>query len=45
LGDINLLYETAMSSKVKKVKVFTARISGEPSSMTVVKYEDENEVQ
>ncbi|KAJ7907222.1 hypothetical protein B0H13DRAFT_699088 [Mycena leptocephala] len=43
LGDINLLYETAMSSKVYKVKVFTARISGEPSSMTVVKYEDENE--
>ncbi|KAJ6527816.1 hypothetical protein B0H19DRAFT_1083900 [Mycena capillaripes] len=44
LGDINLLYETAMSSKVYKIKVFTARISGEPSLMTVAKYEDDNEV-
>ncbi|KAJ7895214.1 hypothetical protein B0H14DRAFT_2681616 [Mycena olivaceomarginata] len=43
VGDINLLYETAMSSKVYKVKVFTARISGESSLMTVAKYEDENE--
>ncbi|KAJ7336866.1 hypothetical protein DFH08DRAFT_964824 [Mycena albidolilacea] len=42
VGDINLLYETAMSSKVYKVKVFTARISGEASLMTVSKYEDEN---
>ncbi|KAJ6553325.1 hypothetical protein B0H19DRAFT_1263719 [Mycena capillaripes] len=44
LGDINLLYETALSSKVHKIKVFTARISGEPSLMTVAKYEDINEV-
>ncbi|KAF7346889.1 hypothetical protein MVEN_01440900 [Mycena venus] len=43
LGDINLLYETALSSKVHKIKVFTARISGEPSLMTVAKYEDINE--
>ncbi|KAJ7881982.1 hypothetical protein B0H14DRAFT_1491037 [Mycena olivaceomarginata] len=41
LGEINLLYETAMSSKAHKVKVFTARISGESSLMTVAKYEDE----
>jgi hypothetical protein len=40
---MNLLYETALSSKVHKIKVFTARISGEPSLMTVVKYEDNNE--
>ncbi|KAJ7841254.1 hypothetical protein B0H13DRAFT_2365813 [Mycena leptocephala] len=43
LGDINLLYETAMSSKAHKIKFFTARISGEPSLMTVAKYEDDNE--
>ncbi|KAF8156375.1 hypothetical protein K438DRAFT_1986798 [Mycena galopus ATCC 62051] len=43
LGDINLLYEAAMSSKVHKIKVFTARIAGEPSLMTVAKYEHENE--
>ncbi|KAJ7364405.1 hypothetical protein DFH08DRAFT_1016759 [Mycena albidolilacea] len=43
VGDINLLYETAVSSKVYKVKVFTARISGETTLMTVAKYEDENE--
>ncbi|KAF7365948.1 Kinase-like protein [Mycena venus] len=43
LGDINLLYETAMTSKVHKIKVFTARIAGEPSLMTVAKYEDDNE--
>ncbi|KAJ7232875.1 hypothetical protein C8J57DRAFT_1250227 [Mycena rebaudengoi] len=42
LGNINLLHETALSSEVCKVKVFTARISGEQSSMTVAKYEDEN---
>ncbi|KAJ7671986.1 hypothetical protein B0H14DRAFT_3070086 [Mycena olivaceomarginata] len=41
MGDINLLYETAMSSMVYKVKVFTARVSGEPSLMTVAKYEDD----
>ncbi|KAJ7349913.1 hypothetical protein DFH08DRAFT_126110 [Mycena albidolilacea] len=41
MGDINLLYETAMSSTVYKVKVFTARVSGEPSLMTVAKYEDD----
>lgn len=44
LGDINLLYETAMSSKMQNIKVFVARISGEPSVMTVAKYEDETEV-
>jgi hypothetical protein len=43
LGEINLLYETGMSNKVHKVKVFTARISGESSLMTVAKYEDRNE--
>ncbi|KAJ7112037.1 hypothetical protein C8R43DRAFT_1040973 [Mycena crocata] len=40
VGDINLLYETPISSRVHKIKVFTARISGEPSLMTVAKYED-----
>ncbi|KAF7369613.1 hypothetical protein MVEN_00292100 [Mycena venus] len=40
MGDINLLYETAMSSAVYKVKVFTARVSGESSLMTLAKYED-----
>ncbi|KAF8187377.1 hypothetical protein K438DRAFT_1972996 [Mycena galopus ATCC 62051] len=43
LGDINLLYETAMASKVNRIKMFTARIAGEPSLMTVAKYEDANE--
>ncbi|KAF8187280.1 hypothetical protein K438DRAFT_1764905 [Mycena galopus ATCC 62051] len=43
LGEINLLYETALTSKVHKVRVFTARISGESSPMTVAKYEDQNE--
>ncbi|KAF7347102.1 hypothetical protein MVEN_01464300 [Mycena venus] len=43
LGDINLLYETAMGSKLHKIKIFVARISGEPSAMTVVRYEDEQE--
>ncbi|KAJ7219602.1 hypothetical protein C8J57DRAFT_1254476 [Mycena rebaudengoi] len=42
LGNINLLYETAPSSEVCKVKVFTARISGEQSPMTVATYEDED---
>ncbi|KAJ7772215.1 hypothetical protein B0H16DRAFT_1512687 [Mycena metata] len=40
LGDINLLYEISISSKAYKIRVFTAHISGEPSSMTVVKYDD-----
>ncbi|KAF8179711.1 hypothetical protein K438DRAFT_1977080 [Mycena galopus ATCC 62051] len=44
LGDINLLYETALSNKARKIKMFTARISGEPSLMTVAKYEDISEV-
>jgi hypothetical protein len=45
MGDINLLYETTMSSTVYKIKIFTARIAGELSSMTVAKYEeDDNEV-
>ncbi|KAJ7861817.1 hypothetical protein B0H14DRAFT_3134425 [Mycena olivaceomarginata] len=43
LGEINLLYETAVSSRVYKVKVFTARISGESSLMTVANYDDEIE--
>lgn len=43
MGEINLLYETAVSSKVYKVKVFTARISGDSALMTVAKYEDESE--
>ncbi|KAJ7214990.1 hypothetical protein GGX14DRAFT_443557 [Mycena pura] len=42
-GDIKLLYETALSSKVHKIKVFTAQISGEASLMSVTKYEDINE--
>ncbi|KAF7341587.1 hypothetical protein MSAN_02055800 [Mycena sanguinolenta] len=40
LGDINLLYETEMGNKVRKLKIFVARISGETSTMTVAKYED-----
>ncbi|KAJ7751355.1 hypothetical protein B0H16DRAFT_829633 [Mycena metata] len=40
LGDINLLNETAVN-KGSKTKVFTARLSGEPSLMTVVEYGDE----
>ncbi|KAJ6494313.1 hypothetical protein C8R45DRAFT_176100 [Mycena sanguinolenta] len=40
LGDINLLYEMEMGNKVRKLKIFVARISGEPSTMTVAKYED-----
>ncbi|KAJ7723711.1 hypothetical protein B0H14DRAFT_3622186 [Mycena olivaceomarginata] len=43
VGEINLLYETAVSSKVYKVKVFAARISGDSALMTVAKYEDESE--
>ncbi|KAJ6543093.1 hypothetical protein B0H19DRAFT_1077108 [Mycena capillaripes] len=43
LGDINLIYETAMGSKIRKIKIFVARISGESSAMTVVKYDDEVE--
>jgi hypothetical protein len=43
LGEINLLYETAVSSRAYKVKVFTARISGESSLMTVANYDDEIE--
>ncbi|KAJ6559953.1 hypothetical protein B0H19DRAFT_1375889 [Mycena capillaripes] len=43
LGDINLLYENAMNNKVHRIKIFTARISGETSTMTVAKYEDEDE--
>ncbi|KAJ7268430.1 hypothetical protein C8J57DRAFT_345144 [Mycena rebaudengoi] len=44
LGDINLLYECALTSRVYKIKVFTARISGQTSPMTVVKYENEEAV-
>ncbi|KAJ7201878.1 hypothetical protein GGX14DRAFT_464160 [Mycena pura] len=41
LGDINLLHEPAISNKVHKIKVFTARISGQPSTMTVAQYQDD----
>ncbi|KAJ7895221.1 hypothetical protein B0H14DRAFT_2681650, partial [Mycena olivaceomarginata] len=44
VGDINLLYETAMSSKVYKVKVFTARISGESSLMTNERWKSDLEL-
>ncbi|KAJ7718421.1 hypothetical protein B0H16DRAFT_1475559 [Mycena metata] len=40
LGDINLLNGTAVNKR-SKTKVFTARVFGEPSLMTVVEYEDE----
>ncbi|KAJ7026249.1 hypothetical protein C8F04DRAFT_1297874 [Mycena alexandri] len=40
LGDINLLYDTAMRNKTQKVKIFIARISGEASLMTVAQYEN-----
>ncbi|KAJ7448968.1 hypothetical protein FB451DRAFT_1567112 [Mycena latifolia] len=43
LGDINLLYETPMTNRVHQIKMFTARISGEGSTMTIAKYEDEKE--
>ncbi|KAJ7107502.1 hypothetical protein C8R44DRAFT_858004 [Mycena epipterygia] len=43
LGDINLLYETSMQNKIYKIKIFTARISGETSVMTVAKYDNEAE--
>ncbi|KAJ7713983.1 hypothetical protein B0H16DRAFT_1619626 [Mycena metata] len=42
-GDINLLYETSTPSKAYKIKVFAARVWGEASLMTVVKYEDGDE--
>ncbi|KAJ7668162.1 hypothetical protein B0H14DRAFT_1042030 [Mycena olivaceomarginata] len=41
LGDINLLHETVLSSKVHKIKVFTARVSGQPTTMTVAQYEED----
>ncbi|KAJ7152081.1 hypothetical protein C8R46DRAFT_484209 [Mycena filopes] len=40
LGDINLLYEAPMSSRVYQIKIYVARISGESSLKTVVKYEN-----
>ncbi|KAJ7161884.1 hypothetical protein C8R43DRAFT_315936 [Mycena crocata] len=40
LGDINLISETPMKSKIK---IFTARIAGEPSIMTVAKYENDED--
>ncbi|KAJ7729589.1 hypothetical protein B0H16DRAFT_1586638 [Mycena metata] len=40
LGDINLLYQTAITNKIHKINIFVARISGEHSTMTVAKYED-----
>ncbi|KAJ7831023.1 hypothetical protein B0H14DRAFT_3872387 [Mycena olivaceomarginata] len=43
LGDINLLYEAPMGSKLHKIKMFVARISGEQSTMTVAKYEGGND--
>ncbi|KAJ7111382.1 hypothetical protein C8R44DRAFT_985519, partial [Mycena epipterygia] len=39
LGDINLLHSIARSSE--RIGIYTARIHGEGSKMTVVKYEDE----
>ncbi|KAJ7152121.1 hypothetical protein C8R46DRAFT_484919 [Mycena filopes] len=39
-GDINLLYEAPMSSRVYQIKVYVARIFGETSLKTVVKYEN-----
>jgi hypothetical protein len=44
LGDINLLYDTAMRNKTQRVKIFIARISGEASLMTVAQYENGAEV-
>ncbi|KAF7356008.1 hypothetical protein MVEN_00930200 [Mycena venus] len=44
LGDINLLDETALRSKTHSIKVFVARIFGEPSTMTVARYDNEPEV-
>ncbi|KAK7007563.1 hypothetical protein R3P38DRAFT_3027882 [Favolaschia claudopus] len=41
LGDVNLLHEIDISDRAAKIKVFTARITGQPSVMTVVQYEDE----
>ncbi|KAJ6541506.1 hypothetical protein B0H19DRAFT_1381163 [Mycena capillaripes] len=43
LGDINLLYQTAITNKIHKIKVFVAQISGEHTTMTVARYEDEPE--
>ncbi|KAK7042802.1 hypothetical protein R3P38DRAFT_3260739 [Favolaschia claudopus] len=39
LGDVNLLHEIAISGKANAVKVFIARVTGQPSLMTVAQYE------
>ncbi|KAJ7757339.1 hypothetical protein DFH07DRAFT_772821 [Mycena maculata] len=43
LGEINLLYEIPVRNALYKIKIFTARISGESQALTVAKYEDEDE--
>ncbi|KAK7007534.1 hypothetical protein R3P38DRAFT_3027784 [Favolaschia claudopus] len=40
LGDINLLYETTVLNPLHKVKLFTARVSGQQSLMTVARYQE-----
>ncbi|KAF8183091.1 hypothetical protein K438DRAFT_2165090 [Mycena galopus ATCC 62051] len=45
MGDVNLLYESAMENKVRRIKIFTARIAGEAFPMTVATYEEEPEWQ
>lgn len=44
MGDVNLLYETAIENKVRRIKIFKAQIVGETSAMTVAKYENDQEV-
>ncbi|KAJ7610751.1 hypothetical protein DFH06DRAFT_1147992 [Mycena polygramma] len=43
LGDINLIHEVTAGT-VQKIKIFTAQISGEPSTMTVAQYPDDDNV-
>ncbi|KAJ7820087.1 hypothetical protein B0H14DRAFT_3472579 [Mycena olivaceomarginata] len=43
MGDVNLLYETAIENKVRRIKIFKAQIVGETSAMTVAKYENDQE--
>ncbi|KAJ6601876.1 hypothetical protein DFH09DRAFT_1069425 [Mycena vulgaris] len=40
LGNINLLYDTAMRNKTQRVNIFIARISGEAPLITVAQYEN-----
>jgi hypothetical protein len=44
MGDVNLLYETAIENKIRRIKIFKAQIVGESSAMTVAKYENDQEV-